>query len=258
MDCSFCSQSKHHNTAIETFPLLSSEQLLATIASLAATPIKHIGIVTSGSALQPQELSKLIELIASLPQETKQKICGSLGRLDLNSLTQLHTVGMQRYHHNLETSESFYPQVCTTQTWQQRLETVQRAKAVGLETCTGGLFGLGETWEDRIVFALRLRAEGITNIPMNFLYAHPGTPLAKIPPLTAGEALRCITLWRHLLPTATLRICGGRPTILGERQAELFRAGANALMTGNYLTTTGQSIATDLQMIAAQDLKLTN
>lgn len=256
MDCSFCSQSRHNSCAIETFPMLSAEALHSSITKLASLQVRHIGIVTSGAALHGEELRVITQVLQELPPDLVPRICGSLGRLSLESLHALRRAGMRRFHHNLESAESYYPRICTTQRWQDRLDTVHRARQAGLETCTGGLLGLGEGWEERIAFALRLRDEGIDNVPINFLYPHQGTPLANRPVLSAAEALRCIALWRHILPTATLRICGGRPTVLGERQHEIFAAGANALMTGNYLTTAGKSVEADLSMIAAAGLKV--
>ena len=125
-----------------------------------------------------------------------------------------------------------------------------------MEVCCGGLFGLGETWEHRIDFAFALKKMDIAQVPLNFLYPHPETPLADMPPLDAGEALRIIAVFRHILPRATLRVCGGRPLVLRGRQQEIFRAGANALMTGDYLTTQGQSLVHDLEMIASLGLEV--
>lgn len=256
MDCRFCSQSRHNSSAIEVFPLLSAVQLRESIDALASSPVRHIGIVTSGGALGAQELMRIIQVLQDLPDALRARVCGSLGRLPLESLLALREAGMERFHHNLESDASYYPQVCTTQTWQERLNTVHRARQAGLENCSGGLFGLGESWQQRITFAMRLRDEGITHIPLNFLHPHEGTPLYGTAPLTAAEALRCIALWRHILPHATLRVCGGRPRILGARQHEIFAAGANALMTGNYLTTAGKSLEADVHMIAGQGLEV--
>lgn len=256
MDCRFCSQSRHNFSAVDVYPLLAAEQLREALESLAQSPVRHMGIVTSGAALQTAELNTIIHVVQDLPCAVRERVCGSLGRLPLESLQALRRAGMRRFHHNLESAENFYPQVCTTQRWQDRLDTVHRARAAGLETCSGGLLGMGESWEDRIAFAMRLRAEGITHVPVNFLHPHGGTPLGSRKPLTAAEALRCIALWRHLMPTATLRICGGRPLVLGERQQDMFAAGANAVMTGNYLTTAGKSLEADVRMIASAGLEV--
>lgn len=256
MDCRFCSQSSHNTTAIEKFPFLPAQQLREAVLALAEHPVQHIGIVTSGGALEGAELETLLQVVANLPHDLRGRVCASLGRLPLDSLQALRKAGLRRFHHNLECSENFYPQVCTTQKWQDRLDTVHRARAAGLETCSGGLLGMGESWEDRIVFAKKLRAEGVREVPINFLHPHSGTPLAGRSPLSAAEALRCIALWRHLMPEATLRVCGGRPQVLGERQQEMFAAGANALMTGDYLTTAGKSLDADLCMIKRTGLDL--
>lgn len=256
MDCSFCSQSKHNSCAIDVFPMVSAATLRSSIVALAEHNVRHIGIVTSGAALQSQELAVVRQVLGELPPELVARVCASLGRLPHESLLALQHAGLRRYHHNLESAESYYPQVCTTQKWHDRLDTVHRASEAGLETCTGGLLGLGEGWQERIAFAMRLRDEGITNVPINFLHPHKGTPLADAPVLSAAEALRCIALWRHILPTATLRVCGGRPMVLGERQHEIFAAGANALMTGNYLTTAGESLEADVRMIRDAGLQL--
>lgn len=255
MDCRFCSQSRHNQTPIKVFGLLPDDLLRARILTLAALPVRHIGIVTSGGALNADELERLCGVLASLPPEVRPRLCASLGRLSAGQFAQLAEAGLTRYHHNLETSRSHYPRICTTQTWDQRRDTVARAMRAGLQACSGGLFGLGESWDERIDFAFSLKALGVRHVPMNFLYPHPQTPLAGQKILSAGEALRIIAVFRHILPQATLRICGGRPLVLGERQQEIFAAGANALMTGDYLTTHGQGVEEDLAMIAAQGLE---
>lgn len=256
MDCRFCSQSRRNTTPVAVFPLLERDVLRDRIRTLAALPVRHIGLVTSGGALQGAELERLTAVAAHVAPGLNGRLCASLGRLAGPDLERLRAAGLARFHHNLETSERFYPEVCTTQRWEDRLHTVRRARAAGLEICCGGLFGMGERWEDRIDFALRLRAEGVNNIPLNFLHPHPGTPLGHLPSLGADEALRIIAVFRHILPRATLRVCGGRPLVLGKRQEEIFAAGANALMTGDYLTTAGRALDDDLAMIRAQGLEV--
>lgn len=256
MDCIFCSQSRHNSTGVATFDLLPDAELRERITRLAASPVHHIGIVTSGGALGEAELERLGRLVANLPETVRPRVCASLGRLRPEQLQQLHGQGLTRYHHNLESSQAFYGHVCSTQTWEQRRDTVLAAAKAGLSNCTGGLFGLGESWNDRIDFALQLRELGVHHVPMNFLHAHPHTPLANQPPLPADEALRIIAVFRHVLPEATLRICGGRPEILGDRQGDMFAAGANALMTGDYLTTRGAALDADLALLAANGMKL--
>ena len=258
MNCRFCSQSGFNSTEIEHYPFKSGEELESIVSDWEQYPVGRCGIVTSGGALTDRDVEKLAQFIETRMAAGKKKpqMCGSLGRLKHAAIERLKQAGLTRLHHNLETSEQFYPNICTTQTWRDRLDTVHQAKEHGLSVCVGGLFGLGETWEDRVDFALQLKAEGIRNIPMNFLYPHPGTPMAHQPVMPAEEALRIIALFRHLIPDATLRICGGRTSVLKARQYEMFAAGANAFMTGNYLTIAGAGIQTDLVKLKELGLEI--
>lgn len=258
MNCKFCSQSGFNSTDIEHYPFKSAEDLAAIIESWEPYPVGRCGIVTSGGALTDDDVEKLARYIETRSTAGKKhpRLCGSLGRLKHRAIERLKAAGMTRLHHNLETNESFYPNVCTTQKWRDRLDTVHQAKEHGLSVCCGGLFGLGESWEDRISFALELRAEGIRNIPMNFLIPHPGTPMAGTPVMPPEEALRIIALFRHIIPDAILRICGGRVSVLKERQADIFAAGANAFMTGNYLTVAGETFEHDAAMLRRAGMEL--
>lgn len=256
MNCKFCSQSGFNHTEIEHYPFKSEDELEQIVSAWEQYPVGRCGIVTSGGALTDADVEKLASFIEKRKANGKKspQICGSLGRLKHRALERLKQAGMDRLHHNLETNESFYPNVCTTQQWRDRLDTVHQAQEHGLSICCGGLFGLGETWEDRISFAFELKEEGIRNIPINFLYPHPGTPMAGRPIMPPEEGLRIIALFRHIIPNATLRICGGRVSVLRERQYEMFAAGANAFMTGNYLTIAGAGVEADMKKI--QDLGL--
>ena len=258
MNCRFCSQSGFNSTEIEHYPFMSEEELQQIIDTWKAYPVGRCGIVTSGGALTDADVEKLAHFIEQhrAAGNKRPQICGSLGRLKDKALTRLKQAGLTRLHHNLETNESFYPNVCTTQQWRDRLDTVRQAREHGLSVCCGGLFGLGESWADRIQFAIELREEGIRNIPINFLYPHPGTPMAQQPVMPADEALRIIALFRHMIPSATLRICGGRVSVLRERQYEMFAAGANAFMTGNYLTIPGAGIEADMAKLRELNLEL--
>ncbi|MDR2572806.1 MAG: biotin synthase BioB [Desulfovibrio sp.] len=255
MDCRFCAQSRHNKTGTAVFELLPSDELRTRILALARTPAAKIGLVTSGAMLSGKEFGRLCEVARSLPIEVLPRICLSLGRLEESQMTELASIGIRRYHHNLETAESYYPSICSTQTWRQRRDTIERAMRAGMEVCAGGLFGLGESWGQRLELAFSLDELGVRHIPLNFLNPHKHTPLALRPPLETEEALRIIAIFRHILPEAALRICGGRPLVLGERQKDMFGAGANALMTGDYLTTPGYGMKDDLAMLASLGLE---
>ncbi len=253
MDCTFCSQSGHASTEIEEYPFMPPDELAQHMEAILENHDCRCSVVTSGGKLSGKELQVLFETAKSIGSAP---LCASLGRLTGEELAELKQAGITRFHHNLESSESYYPKICTTQTWQQRLDTVKAAQAAGLDICSGGLFGLGESWDDRIDLALALRELGVDSVPINFLYAHEGTSLCDTPPMAAAEALRIIAIYRFLLPKATLRICGGRTHVLGDRQADLFAAGANGLMTGNYLTVAGSQYEADLAMIQHLGLQI--
>jgi biotin synthase len=255
-DCHFCAQSVHATTAAPCHPLLAVEAMVADARRLAAAGVHCFGIITSGPAATHAEVGIVVEAVRRIRRETDVEVSVSLGMQSTENLRRLRDAGITRYHHNLETSRAFFPRICTTHSWDARLATLRRAQALGIELCSGGLFGLGEGWADRIDLGLILRDLGIGSVPLNFLTPIPGTPMADRTPLSADEALRIVAVYRFLLPDATLRICGGRPITLGERQGEVFRAGANALMTGNYLTTPGQAPESDAELVGASGLHL--
>jgi biotin synthase len=250
MNCRFCAQSKHHHAVIETYPLRNADELRSATRSLWQQGVSRVGWVASGCSPEPDELAAIIAAAETVLNDAGagSLCCASLGQLDTASLTRLKQAGFCRYHHNLETSERFYPSICSSQRWRDRLATAERVKALGWEICSGGLFGLGETWEDRLDLALTLQKLEADSVPLNFYNAVPGTPFAGLPPLDIEEALRITVLFRLTLPKAAIRICGGRPKIFAENGELLFRAGADALMTGDYLTTSGISPESDRKM----------
>jgi len=253
MDCRFCAQSQHSTATVETYPLVPAEELAAETDKLWNQNIRRIGWVSSGRSPATEEMEALVESATTFLADkgANRLCCVSLGQLEAPALSRLKDAGFCRYHHNLETSERFYPSICTTQRWQDRRATVERVKELGWSVCSGGLFGLGETWEDRLQLAWALKELDVDSVPINFLNPISGTPLAEQTLLTPDEALRIVALFRLTLPKATIRICGGRPAIFARREQDelLFRAGANALMTGNYLTTSGISPEKDREMI---------
>jgi len=258
MNCKFCAQSQHHTATVETHPLVPADELAEQTRKLWNQNIQRVGWVASGRSTTTEEIDTIIDSATPIladavlaDGQAKQICCVSLGQLDMPELIRLKEAGFCRYHHNLETSERFYPSICTTQRWSDRRATVERVKALGWEICSGGLFGLGETWEDRLQLALTLKELEVDSVPINFLNPIPGTPFAAQPLLSADEALRIVVLFRLTLPKASVRICGGRPAVFAGRERDelLFRAGANALMTGNYLTTSGISPEEDKKLL---------
>ena len=255
MDCAFCAQSGKHGGAAEVYALV--EEGLAVKAARAARAFKvsGFGIVTSGPRLCEKDFASVLGMVRKI-KRTGLRPCASLGLLDVARAKRLKRAGLWRYHHNLETAASFYPRVCTTQKYGKKLATVRAAKAAGLKACCGGIFGLGESWAQRVEMAMSLRKSDVDAVPVNFLNPVRGTPHGKrrlLPPL---EALKIISVYRFLLPEKELKVCGGREVVLGEFQPLMYLAGADGTMVGNYLTTTGRPAAEDLEMVRKLGLKV--
>jgi biotin synthase len=246
-DCAFCAQASCHNTQVELSPLLPEEEMLEAYTAAATLPITHFGIVTSGGALPPSGIGRICSVIE------KKKIppvnwCASLGCLEPDQLAALKKAGLKRFHHNLETAASFFPEICTTHSYERRLATVRGAKAAGLEVCCGGILGLGESFEQRVEFAFTLAREAVEAIPLNFLIPIPGTRLDRLEPMKPLDILRAVAMFRLTNPRAEVKVCAGR-VHLRDLQSMIFHAGANSMMIGHLLTVAGQEPARDLQML---------
>ncbi|CCO23876.1 biotin synthase BioB [Maridesulfovibrio hydrothermalis] len=253
-DCSFCAQSSHFTgTPAPAYPLMSVEEIQDCAEKAGKHPLEFFSYVTSGRALGGKSLSHVCEAVDGMPDK-KFNHCASLGCLDFESLKKLRESGVKRYHHNLEASESFFQNVCTTHTYDERIRTVRDAKKAGLEVCCGGLLGLGESPEQRVELALAVAAEDVDSIPLNFLVPIPGTPLENVEPLQPLEILLTIAMFRLVNPHAEVRMAAGRAA-LRSLQSFIFHAGCNGLMVGDFLTVSGQGIENDLTML--KDLGLT-
>lgn len=248
-NCAFCAQSSHYNTGAPVHSLVSADALLQRAEMLAQAGASRFGIVTSGTRLNRGELETLCTIAQKIVKETGLAVCGSLGLLDNAEAAALKASGFSSYHHNLETARSFFPAICTTHEYDADIATVHAAQAAGLRTCTGGILGMGETWAQRIELSCTLQKLDVDSIPLNFLNPIPGTPLAARSPLAPREALLCIALFRFMHPHRDIIICGGREVTLGEWQSWVFMAGANGLMIGNYLTTSGRDTTADSAML---------
>jgi len=260
-DCVFCSQSVHHKTGIETYPLLSSKEIIKAADKACKSGAHRFGIVTSGRGIEKEQrkteetdVKKIADALRQISSSNDISCCASLGVLNEHQAKILKEAGLQRYHHNLETSEDFFPSICTTHTWKERVKTVETAKKAGFEVCSGGIFGLGEKPEERLKLAFTLRDLDVDSVPLNFLYPVPGTPAADLPPLKPLEILKIIALVRFILPRKDIKICGGREKNLRSLQPMIFTSGANGMLIGGYLTTSGNPVEEDLQML--RDLEL--
>jgi len=248
-DCAFCAQSGKHLAGVKVYPLVDGDTVRRACKSAKDAGARRFCIVTSGRRVLSTELEALTRLVRVV-SESGLHPCGTLGFIDKPQLEQLRDAGLHRYHHNLETSESYFPEVCTTHTYAEKVRTIARAKEAGLSICSGGIFGMGETWEDRIALAFALRDLDVDSVPINFLMPVPGTPMESRAVLATEEALRIIALFRMVLPKKEIRICGGRNMVFRERPGAIFPAGANGFLIGNYLTTLGRSPEEDLRMVS--------
>ena len=250
-DCAFCAQSARHRTNIRTFPLVSPDEMVARALQAADQGAGRFSIVTSGVSLGARELERVAHAVRRIRQRTDLAVCASLGMLTEEAAAMLRESGVTTYHHNLETARSFFPRICTTHDYEKDLETVRAARKEGLRTCSGGILGLGESWAERVELAFTLRDLDVDGIPLNFLNPIPGTRMENRPLLAPMEALKCVSLFRFILPGREILVCGGREVTLGDFQSWIFFAGGSGLMIGDYLTTSGRNSEADREMIAA-------
>lgn len=252
-DCAFCAQSVHHSFPGLREYGLDLKPVLEYAFAESRVPLDRFGLVTSGCRLAAEDLSRVEEALREFSQrkmsgERLPEMCASLGCLTGKELARLKDAGLSRYHHNLETAESFFPRVCTTHTYRRRVETVLAAKDAGLEVCCGGVFGLGETAEQRVELARQVAALAVDDIPLNFLVPIPGTPMENALPVPPLDILRITALFRIACPASGVRVCAGRAK-MGPLQSLLFYAGATGLMVGDLLTTAGGEPEADMRML---------
>ena len=253
-DCHFCSQSSAFDTPVKATPFLDTDEVIAAAKETAALGATEFCIVLAIKGPDERTLARILEIIPIVQSETGLNVAISAGILTREQARLLAERGVHRYNHNLETARSFFPQVATTHTWQERWDTCQLVKEHGMELCCGALLGMGETDAQRLELLGQLVELEPTEVPLNFLNPRPGTPLQIRKPVSAMEALRWIALFRIALPSVILRYAGGREITLKELQVMGMTSGINALIVGNYLTTLGRSPEEDLQML--EDLQM--
>ena len=248
-DCKYCAQSAHNHTDCEVYDFLPEEKIVEACKMNESEGVDRFSIVTAGKALTGEEFEKAIHAYETMKQECKIDLCASMGFLSEEQLHRLHEAGVTSYHHNIETSRRNFPNVCTTHTYEMKLETLKKVKAEGLHVCSGGIIGMGETWEDRLDMAISLAEIGVDSIPINALMPIPGTPMEGLPQLTEVEILRTIAYFRYINPNAYIRLAAGRALLKNDGDAA-FCAGASATITGNMLTTAAcATIRSDRKML---------
>lgn len=255
-NCAFCAQSAHFKTGIETYGFMDREAILKAAEKAASDGAEALGIVTAWKGLREGPvLDEVLDRIRVLAEMGTPRADASLGDIPTIEIARkLKEAGLQCYNHNLETARSYFDKVCTTHTYEDRVRTVRFCKEVGIQVCCGGIFGMGETPEQRVELAVALRELEVDVLPMNFLHPVPGTPLEHVKPMRPMEILRTIAVYRLMLPRADIMTAGGRELNLRDLQSWMFAAGASHTMLGNYLTTKGRDAQSDLQMIKDLDL----
>ena len=255
-DCRYCAQSAHYRTACEeSYPLLSTQELLEDARRNAQQGVLRYSIVTSGRRLSEEEVEQACESIHRIRAEVPIEVCVSFGLLDEVQFRKIKAAGASRVHCNLESSARYFPSVCTTHTYEEKIRTLQAAKRAGLSICSGGILGLGETMEDRIDMVLTARELGVKSIPVNLLNPIPGTSYENRVPLDNEEACRCVALFRFLIPDASIRLAGGRG-LLGDKGEACFLSGANAAISGDMLTTAGITVETDMELLRSSGFEV--
>ena len=250
-DCAFCSQSARFESGVDVYPFLDLDEVLGAARATRAAGATQFCIVVAVRGPEERLLRKVIDAVHVVHDETGLEVACSLGLLDAEQAARLAEAGVRRYNHNLETCREVFPSICTTHSWDDRVATARLAIDAGMELCCGGILGMGETLEQRIDFAFELRDLDPCEVPINLLDPRPGTPLGEQPLLSPRAALQAIALFRLVLPSTILRLAGGREKVLGELQAIGLLAGANALIVGNYLTTTGRLPEADHDLLEA-------
>lgn len=247
-NCKFCAQSAHNYTGVNTYPLLSEEEILSDAKKVKEQGVYRYSIVTSGRCLSDVEVEEVCGIVKRICKELGISVCVSCGLLNAEQYQKLKNAGVTRIHNNLETSKNNFQNICTTHSFDDKIRAIKAAQSVGLTVCSGGIMGLGETWEDRIDMAIALRELGIKSIPVNILNPICGTPLENQKKLTEDEIRRIIAIYRFILPDAFIRLAGGRG-LIKDKGKSCFKSGANAAISGDMLTTQGITVQKDKELL---------
>lgn len=248
-DCKYCAQSVHYHTDChDTYPLLSTEELVKGAKRNKEQGVLRYSIVTSGRRLSDAEVAQVCESIREIRRQVDIAVCVSFGLLGEEQFQKIKEAGASRVHCNLESSRNYFPQICTTHTYDEKIETLKAAQRAGMSVCSGGIMGLGETMEDRIDMALTLRELGVKSVPVNLLNPIKGTPYENNRILTNDELCRIVAVFRFMIPDGDIRLAGGRG-LVGDKGEKCFRSGANAAISGDMLTTAGITAATDMALV---------
>ena len=249
-NCKYCAQSSHYRTDIETYPLIDKEDVLKAAKEAKEYGVNHFAIVTSGKDPEEENFDKIIELIQEINKVDGISSCASIGILNEEDAKKLADARLKRFHHNINTSQSYYPEVCTTHTWEDRVNTCKLVKKYGMELCCGVILGMGETVEQRIEMAMELAEIQPDSIPINILMPIPQTPFENYgDKIDEENILRTLAVFKIANPNSVLRFCGGRLRLSEKNQELALKTCVEGILTGNYLTTTGKSPQEDLKTV---------
>ena len=254
-NCKFCAQSGCSHTGIDEYSFLDEETILAECRHNEQNGVHRFSIVTAGRTLSDSDFEKAVSAYSRMKSECKIELCASHGLLTDEQFGRLHDIGIRRYHANIETSRRFFPSICTTHTYDDKIACIKRAQSAGLEVCSGGIIGMGETFSDRTDMAVSLSELGIVSVPINALRPVKGTPFQDIPPITEDEILRTAAMFRYILPTANIRLAAGR-NMMRDSGKRAFHSGVNATITGDMLTTSGNNTKQDIAMLKEQGFEV--
>lgn len=252
-DCKFCAQSDYYNTKISEYGLINYEEIYKRAKEMYVKGIDRFSIVTSGKSLTTNEFEEIIKIYSELKENIDLNICASHGVVSYKEAMKLKQSGVNMYHHNIETSENHYKNICTTHSYNERINTIKNIQRAGMEVCCGVIIGMGENIKDRIDMMFEIKKLNVSSIPVNLLNSIKGTPLENLDTLKPMEILKTIAVYRYIVPKAHIRYAGGR-NILKDSQVLGLRGGVNAMLVGDYLTTIGSDIENDNKIIKSLDL----
>ena len=254
-DCKWCAQASRHHTGCASYRFISMADTMEAARHNEKEGIRRFSLVTSGRTVSDKDLDKFCEIYKKLDEETDLYLCASMGLLSKGQLARLQKAGVRRYHCNMETSKEYFRTLCTTHTPEDKEKTINAARELGMDICSGGIIGMGETMEQRLDFAFELAELGVDSVPMNILDPIPGTPLESTPLISEEDIIRTAAMFRLILPQKSIRFAGGRMRLSQESMLRMMTGGVNGVLMGDMLTTVSNTIAQDRELFKNANLE---